>query len=53
MRANYSLANRGRAGLLGAYLLRPIHLAVALPGGLLAWLRAALPPRRGHGRKPR
>jgi hypothetical protein len=45
MRATYPLAKRGRAGLIGAYLMRPIYLAVALPRGLVAWLRAAVPPR--------
>jgi hypothetical protein len=46
MRGTYPLARRGRAGLLGAYLLRPLSLAVKLPRGLVAWLRAAIVLRR-------
>ena len=41
MRARYGLARRGRRGLLCAYLLRPLDLALKLPGAVGAWLHAA------------
>jgi hypothetical protein len=41
MRGYYPLARRGRLGLLSAYVLRPLRLAVELPRGVQAWLRAA------------
>jgi hypothetical protein len=41
MRARYRLARRGRRGLVCAYLLRPLELAVKLPGAMHAWISAA------------
>jgi hypothetical protein len=46
MRIRYRLARRSRRGLLCAYLLRPLELAVKLPGAMLAWLSAARSARR-------
>lgn len=41
MRQCDPLARRGHVGLICAYVLRPVRLAVKLPRGLQAWLRAA------------
>jgi hypothetical protein len=46
MRARYRLARRSRRGLACAYLLRPLELAVKLPGAMYAWLSAARAARR-------
>jgi hypothetical protein len=40
MRAWYALARRGRAGLVGAYLLRPLWLLREAPAAIRAWRRA-------------
>jgi hypothetical protein len=45
MHSRYPLARRGRWGLTLAYLLRALRLAGKLPGGVRAWLRAAVPVR--------
>jgi Uncharacterised nucleotidyltransferase len=41
MQSVYPLARRGRLGLLLSYMLRPVVLAVKLPRGMAAWLKAA------------
>jgi hypothetical protein len=46
MRVRYALARRSRRGLVCAYLLRPLELAVKLPGAMHAWLSAARSARR-------
>jgi hypothetical protein len=45
MRGCYPLARRGHLGLICAYALRPLRLAIKLPRGVQAWLRAALSPK--------
>jgi hypothetical protein len=50
MRYAYPLARRGRLGLVGSYVLRPVELAVKLPRGVAAWLKTAMPRAgRRHG----
>jgi hypothetical protein len=46
MREYDPLARRGHLGLICAYALRPLRLAVKLPRGATAWLKAALAARR-------
>ena len=43
MRTSSALARRGTFGLIAAYALRPVRLGLKLPGGIAAWLRAAIP----------
>jgi hypothetical protein len=54
MRLRYPLARRGRRGLIVSYLLRPGWIAVKLPRGAQAWLRAqsaTASPRPGRWRE--
>jgi hypothetical protein len=54
MRYSSSLARRGRRGLVGAYLWRPVGLMIKLPKGLRAWMRVATPMSRMRStRRPR
>jgi hypothetical protein len=46
MLAGYPIARRSRRGLVAAYVVRPVHIALMLPSALRAWLGIALPPRR-------
>jgi hypothetical protein len=46
----YPVARRGRRGLATAYVGRPFHLVMKLPGGLRGWLDAGRqPPQRWPG----
>jgi hypothetical protein len=47
MRHSSALAQRGRLGLIGAYLWRPFQLAWKLPRGVQAWSRAGAPESEG------
>jgi hypothetical protein len=49
MRDAHPLARRGRLGLLGAYLVRPVILATRIPRGLRVWRRAGRSPGGGRG----
>jgi hypothetical protein len=48
LRGRSRLARRGRAGLVLAYLCRPLWLAARLPRALLAWRRAKADLERAH-----
>ena len=45
------LARRGRCGLIGAYVWRPLDLIIRLPKGVRAWVRVAAPSTKA--RSPR
>jgi Uncharacterised nucleotidyltransferase len=51
MRSSSRLARRGTLGLVGAYLVRPVWLALKLPRGTAAWLRAATPAAHKQPRR--
>lgn len=53
MRSSSALARRGSLGLIGAYLARPLLLGLKLPRGIVAWLRAAVPPAKESPQRSR